>query len=145
MSKPLSAKCLVRRWPRPFYPCWASALFFQLPCGSSVFPLQLRLCQPEEKGKFTPKSLLRRGRAAELSSELFFPNTDNRNDNSNGCADQKQMALLVRRKEGLSTCLFVWFFFFLSVCPSRLGCGVQRMVSTSLRLPKAEVLMSLTL
>lgn len=34
---------------------------------------------------------------------------------------------------------------FLSVCPSRLGCGVQLTVSTSLRLPKAEVLMSPTL
>lgn len=63
--------------------------------------------------------------------------THSHNDNGCGYDHWKQMALM-RRKPGLSTC-------FLSVCPSRLECGVQLMVSISLKLPKAEVLMSLTL
>lgn len=144
LSKQLCAQCLVRRWlqpsPGPLALFIPAGYLLQYPPSS----LQL-LC-------ISPSAETLSARGGEKNSHLEVSSdeggqqgchqnrslrTHSCSDSSVGCNDWKQMALLTWRKR-LSTCL-------LSVCPSRLGCGVQLTVSTSLRLPKAEVLMSPTL
>lgn len=141
LSKQLCAQCLVWRWLWPSPGPLALLSLLGIYCSS----LQLLCISP------SAETLSARGEGKnshlEVSSDKGGQQGCHQNhplgthscgDSSVGCDDWKQVALLTWRKERLSTCL-------LSVCPSRLGCGVQLTVSTSLRLPKAEVLMSPTL
>lgn len=137
LSRQWGAQCLLREvalaLPSLLGICSASPA----PCSSSAFLLQPRLCQQEEKEKPHTSESPRRREGGRVVGRIV-PSKHNQTNNNCGCDHWKQMAFLMTRKEGLSTCV-------LSVCPSRLECGVQLKVSISLKLPKAEVLMSLTL